>query len=483
MAGIKSYGAYIPWYRIDRMVIYSAMGWLNPATFMAGEKTVANYDEDSVSMAVNAGMDCLNGVERNIIDGLYLGSVTMPYKERLNAGIVATALDLRPDIKTADFTGSTKAGTSALLAACDAIKAGSAKNILVCASDCRATKPGSPQEQAYGDAAAAILVGEDDVIADSKGAHSLSYDFADRWMADFDKFDRVSEDRWIRDEGYNKFISEVILGLAKKCSFSPKDVAKLAFPCLYVRDHANIGKRLGLEPSQIQEHLLNTLGNCGSAYPLILLVAALEDANPKDNIIIASWGSGGDALLLQATEKISNLKGKRKGVKRNLASKNMLPNYTKYASFRNVIPVDMGMRSETGIPWDQKPLSWRNRQSILGLIGSRCKKCGTPQYPPQRVCVNPGCKAIDEMEDYRFSDKKGELFTYTEDHLGFTPNPPAIYGMINFEGGGRNNFELTDCEASGVKVGMPVGMSFRRKFIDEKRGTYFYFWKAIPARE
>jgi 3-hydroxy-3-methylglutaryl CoA synthase len=450
---------------------------------MAGEKAIANFDEDSLSMAVNACADCLNGIERDTIDGLYLASISLPYKQRLNAGIVATALNLRPDVKTADFTGSTKAGTTALLAACDAIKAGSAKSILVCASDCRPAKAGSPQEEAYGDAAAAILIGENDVIADFQGAHSVSYDFADRWVADFDRFDRVSEDRWIRDEGYNKFIPEVILGLAKKCSLSPKDIAKLAFPCLYVRDHANIGKRLGLEPNQVQNHLLNTVGDCGTAYPLVLLVAALEDVNPKDNVVVASWGSGSDALLFQATEKISDMKGKRKGIKRNLASKNMLPNYAKYASFRNVISADMGMRSETGIPWDQKPLSWRNRKSILGLIGSRCKKCGTPQYPPQRVCVNPSCKAIDEMEPYRFSDKKGELFTYTEDHLGFTPNPPAIYAMVNFEGGGRNEFELTDCEPGSLKIGMPMEMSCRRKFVDEKRGTYFYFWKAVPVRE
>ncbi len=483
MVGITSYGAYIPWYRIDRKVIYSAMGWLNPATFMAGEKAVANYDEDSITMAVAASMDCLSGIDRNTIDGVYFASVTFPYKERQNAGIIATALDLRPDIKTADFAGSTKSGTTALLAAYDAIKAGSAKNILVCASECRVGKPGSPQEEAYGDAAAAFLLGEDDVIANFQGSHSISYDFVDRWMADFDKFDRPTEDRWVRDEGYNKFIPEAFTGLAKKYNLNPGDIAKASYPCLYVRDHATIGKRLGFDPNQVQEHLLGTIGDSGTAYPLILLVAALEDAKPKDNLIVASWGNGSDALLFQATEKISDIEGKRKGVKKNLASKNMLTNYTKYASFRNVISVDMGTRAETGIPWDQKPLSWRHRKEILGLVGSRCKKCGTPQFPAQRVCANPNCKAIDEMEPYSFSDKKGHVFTYTEDHLGFTPSPPAIYGMIDFDGGGRNEFEVTYCEPGGLKVGMPVEMRLRRKFIDERRGTYFYFWKAVPIRE
>jgi len=481
MTGIKSYGAYVPWYRIERSVIYSAMGWLNPATLMSGEKAVANYDEDSVSMAVNAGMDCLKGIDRSMIDGLYFASISFPYKERLNAGIIATALDLRADIKTADFASSTKAGTSALLAACDAIKAGSAKNILVCASDCPVTKPGSAQEEAYGDAAVAVLVGEDDVISDFQGAYSVSYDFSDRWMADFDRFERVWEDRWIRDEGYNRFIPEAISGLAKRCGLNPKEVAKLAFPCLYVRDHAAIGKGLGLEPNQIQDHLLNTLGNCGAAYPLVLLVAALEDANPKDNIVVASYGSGSDALLFKATERIGDIRGGRRGVKGHLASRSSLASYQKFVTFRNVIPVEKGIRGEM-VPWEMKSVVWRNRRGYLALVGSRCKKCGTPQFPAQRVCVNPGCKAIDEMEDYRFSDKKAQVFTYTEDRLAFSLNPPAIYAMIDFEGGGRNMFDLTDCESGGLKVGMSMEMSFRRKFADEARSTYNYFWKAVPVR-
>ena len=187
-------------------------------------------------------------------------------------------------------------------------------------------------------------------------------------------------------------------------------------------------------------------------------------------------------MLFQATEKITDLKGKRRGVKKRLESKKMLDSYGRYATFRNVITVEKGIRGET-VPWEQKSLSWRYRRSLLGLVGSRCKKCGTPQFPAQRVCVNPDCKAIDEMEPYSFSDKKGRLFTYTGDSLAFSLNPPAIYGMVDFEGGGRFWFDLTDCEPEALKVGMPVEMSLRKKFTDEQRGTHFYFWKAVPVRE
>lgn len=481
MIGITSYGAYIPWFRINRMTIYSSMGWLNPASLLPGEKAVANFDEDSISMAVAAGIDCLNGLDREAIDGLFLATTTSPYKERQSSGIIATALDLRADIRTADFADSIKTGTGALLSACDSIKAGSVKSIMVCASDCRLGKPGGYQEEMYGDGAASLLLGDTDVIASLEGSYSLSYDFMDHWRSDADRYNRSWEDRWIRDEGYSKFIPEAISGLLKKYDLSPKDFAKVVYPCLYIRAHATIGKRLGFEPGQIQEHMFTAVGNTGAAYPLMVLVAALEDAKPGDKILVASYGNGSDAMFFEVTDQIGKIKGKRRGIKKHLTPKKDLPSYERYATNREILTIDTGGRGEELSPTSASAL-WRVRRKITGLVGSRCKRCGTPQYPSQRVCVKPDCGAVDEMEDYRFADKRGRLFTYTADSLAFSPNPPAIYGMVDFEGGGRCLLDLTDCELDALKVDMPVEMSFRRKYHDEVHGVSGYFWKAMPIR-
>ncbi len=480
MVGITSYGAYIPWYRINRKTIFSAMGWLNPATLLEGEKAVANYDEDAVTMAVAAGMDCSNGLDLKTIDGLYFATTSSPYRERQGAVIIGTALDLRPDIRTVDITNSVKAGTTALLSACDTVTAGSANSVMLCASDCRIAKPGSSQEEVYGDGAAAFLLGNSGVIASLEGFYSVSYDFMDHWKAEDDEFDRSWEDRWIRDVGYTKFIPEAISGLLKKYELSIKDFAKIAYPCLYTREHVAIGRALGADPGQIQEHMLGTLGNTVTACPLMLLVAALEDAKPGDKILVASYGNGSDALFFQVTDEIEKVRDRR-GIKEHLASKKELTSYEKYASFRNIIPMERGIRGEE-ISFTQVSMLWRERRGILGLCGSRCRRCGTPQYPPQRICVKPDCGAIDEMEDYRFSDKSGHLFTYTADSLAFTPSPPAVYGMVDFEGGGRYWFDLTDCDPDLLKVGMPLEMSFRRKYLDAARGIHGYFWKATPIR-
>lgn len=480
--GAVSYGAYIPWYRMERKLIYSAMGWLNSATYQPGEKAIANCDEDSITMAVAASIDCLDGFDRSSIDGVYFATTTAPYKERLNAEIIATALNLRADIQAVDFTGSTKAGTSALISACNAVKTGAARNILVCASDNRLGKPGGAQEEAFGDGAAALLLGEKDIIANLGESHSVSYDFMGDWRAADDKFNRAWEERWIRDEAYSKFIAEAIAGLAKKCNLDPKNVAKVCYPCLFIRDHPAIGKGLGLDAAQIQEPMFTTIGNTGAAYPLMLLVAALEDAKPKNNVIVASFGNGSDALLFQATERINEIRGRKKGIKKHLSIKNYLTSYEKYAAFRDITPVEKGIRGEE-ITATPVSLTWRNRKEILALCGVRCKRCGTPQYPSQLVCVNPKCKAIGEMEDYLFSDKKATVFSYTEDSLAFSISPPQLYAIVDFYGGGRYWFDVTDCESGTLKVGMPVEMSFRRKYVDVRRGIHSYFWKAVPVRD
>jgi 3-hydroxy-3-methylglutaryl CoA synthase len=480
MIGITSYGAYIPFYRINRLTIYGALGWLNPASLLPGEKAVANYDEDSLTMAVASAMDCISGIEREKIDGLYFATTTAPYRERQNAGIIATVLDLRPDIRTSDFTGSTRSGTGALISAYDAVASGSAQNVLVAAADCRLGKPAGYLEEVYGDGAAALLMGSTGVIATVEGTHSISYDFVDHWRADEDKYNRAWEDRWIRDEGYSRFLAEVISGLLRKYSLAPKDFAKVVYPCQYIRAHADIGKGLGFAPHQIQDHMFTAIGHTGSAYPLMMLVAALEDAKPGDRILVASYGYGGDALVLQVTDEIAGVKEHR-GIKKHLTSKKDLGSYEKYATFRSMLGIDTGGRGEEVAPTQLSTL-WRERKMILALCGCKCRRCGTPQYPPQEICCNPRCGAVNEMDSYRFSDRRGKLFTYTGDILAFSPSPPAIYGFVDFDGGGRWMFDLNDCVLESLSVGMPVELSFRRKYRDVARGIHGYFWKAIPIR-
>ena len=479
MVGIKSYGAYIPRYRMNHNTIFTAVGFLG--TFPpAGENAVANHDEDALSMAVAAGTDCLGDMKREMVDCLYLATTSQPYMVRQNSALVATALDLQPSIRTADFTGSTKSGTGALLAALDAVKGGTSTSVLVCASDCRLSKPGSPQEYLYGDGAAALLLGAENVIAEFEGSYSVSYDFPDRWRADGERFEHAWEDRFIRDSGYGQFLPEAISGLLKKYNIRTEDLAKIIYPGLYPREHSTIAKRLSAEPGQLQDTLLSAVGDTGSASPLMMLVAALEEAKPGDKILVAGFGDGSDALFFRVTDEIGGILGRR-AVKQHLGSKKELASYEKYLAFRNLAHMDLGMRGEISVRTPMSAL-FRERKGVLALCGSKCRACGTPQYPPQRVCVNPNCGVIDRMEDYRFSDRQGVVFTYTGDNLAASVDPPSIYGLVDFDGGGRFWFDFADCDLDSVKVGMPVEMTFRRRYLDESSGVHGYSWKAMPIR-
>ncbi|MCL6446615.1 MAG: hydroxymethylglutaryl-CoA synthase [Armatimonadetes bacterium] len=468
MAGITSYGAYIPLFRLGE----GTAGW-NARI----EKAVASYDEDSITMAVAAGIDCLNGMERQMVDGLYLATTTVPYLEKQGAAIVAEALDLREDIFTADFANSLRAGTQALRAALDSVKAGSAKQVLVVAADMRLPQPRSEFEAVFGDGAAAIIVGRENVIAEIEESYSLSHEILDLWRAAGDPFVRSAEDRFASEEGYLKILPLAVKGLFEKCKLTPRDFTKAVFYAPDARRHREMARRLGFDlQTQVQEPLFNKAGNTGTAFSLLMLAAALEEAKPGDRILLAGYGDGADAFVLRVTEEIKNL-GSRRGVRGHLKSKKILPDYLTYARWRALIDAAPPARRPPLDPPSPAAV-YRERKQNVRLYGVKCKHCGYQQYPPQRVCTK--CRTRDQFAPVRFSDQKATLFTYSLDYLGPTPDPPLVICFIDFEGGGRMQCIMTDRTIEEIKVGMPLEMSFRK--LHTVGGIHNYYWKCMPTR-
>jgi hydroxymethylglutaryl-CoA synthase len=467
MVGITSYGAYVPLFRLAREAI---------AKGARGEKAIGNFDEDSITMAVAAANDCLNGVDRGTVDGLYFATTTSPYKEKLGATIVAMAADLRQDVITADFANSLKAGTSALRAAIDAVKAGSAKKVLVTAADCRLGTPGSPFEQNFGDGAGALLIGDTGVAVTVEASYSVYSEILDVWRADGDTFVRSWEDRFSSTHGYLGVVGEAVSGLMKKTGFSPSDFAKVVFYTPDARRGTDLAQSLGFDvKAQLQDPLSNALGNTGTASPLMLLVAALEGAKAGDRILLASYGNGSDAFVLQVTKQIEKIRDRR-GMKGHLDSKKVIDDYRQYLIWRGILPIEP--RKET-VAFISAPAIWRERDANLRLHGVKCQACGTIQYPPQRVCTK--CHAKDQFEPYRLSDKKAKIFTYSMDYITFPVlERPVVTTTIDFDGGGRMLCYMTDRDPEQIKCGLPVEMSFRE--IIFKDGIHNYFWKAIPLR-
>ncbi|MBU2226396.1 MAG: SDR family NAD(P)-dependent oxidoreductase [Proteobacteria bacterium] len=330
----------------------------------------------------------------------------------------------------------------------------------------------------FGDGAASLLVGDQDVIAEFKGAYTVSYDFVDHYRGAGSSYDYTWEERWLREEGYSRFIPEAVAGLFKKIGITMDDVQKVVFPCLFQAEHRAIAKKLGATPEKVIDTMHEVCGETGAAHSLLMFVAALEQAKPGDGILLAGFGQGCDALYFKVIEAIAKLPA-RAGVKGSLENKKTTDNYMKFLKFRNLIQPERGIRAEAPTQTAMTVL-WRKRRMLTGLVGGRCRDCGIPQYPKMNICVNPACGHVDTQDDYEFADVPGRVKTFTGDLLAVSVDPPAIYGMVQFEGGGRFMADFTDCELADCKVGLPVKMVFRRRFTDDERGFSGYFWKAVP---
>jgi 3-hydroxy-3-methylglutaryl CoA synthase/NAD(P)-dependent dehydrogenase (short-subunit alcohol dehydrogenase family)/putative sterol carrier protein len=464
------------------MAIFQSMGWFAPAIIMVaqGERSMCNWDEDAITMAVAASRDCLRGKDKQTLDGLYLASTTLPFADRQNAGIVSTALNLRADILTSDFTSAQKAGTNALLTALESVKGGDRRNILVTAADKRETKPAYFYEMWFGDGAASLMIGDTDVIAEYKGSHAVSYDFVDHYRGAFKKYDYNWEERWVRDEGYSKIIPEAVTGLLTKLNITIKDVNKLIYPCFFKAEHSNIAKKLGASKDQVTDNLHEVCGETGTAHPLLMLTAALDTAKPGDKILVAGFGQGCNAFLFEVTENITHMT-ERNRFKRTLDNKETTDNYLKFLKFRGLIHPEMGIRAEAPTQTAVTVL-WRRRKMLLGLVGGKCRECGTAQFPKTETCVNHECVARHSQDECEFADVPAKIKTFTGDLLAVSVDPPHKYGMVQFEGGGRFMADFTDCKMEEIKVGLPVQMVFRkRNNDDDERGFVNYFWKAVPV--
>lgn len=483
MIGITSYGGYIPRLRLNRKSIFKNMGWLAPAivSVAQGERSFCNWDEDSLTMAVAASRNCLADRDKSAVDAVYLCSTTLPFSDRLNAGILKTALNMKDELQAADLTSSMRAGTTALIDALSIVQSGDKKQILVTASDKRLAKTAQTYEMWFGDGAASLLVGETGVIAEFLGSYTVTHDFVDHYRGSQKKYDYMWEERWVRDEGYSKIIPQAITGLFNKLSISMEDVDRLIFPCFFRAVHGKIAKKLGASPEKVWDNLHEVCGETGAAHPLVMFVNALEGANPGDRILMAGFGQGCDALYFKVTDAIKALSA-RSGIRISLEKKKSIDNHPKFLKFRELLQTEMGIRAEAPTQTAMTVL-WRKRDMILGLVGGKCTACGTPQFPRMDICVNPGCRAVKTQEPYEFADVPARINSFTGDNLAVSVDPPGIYGMIQFEGGGRFMADFTDCDLSDVQVGQRVVMSFRKRYEDEERGFSGYFWKAVPLAE
>jgi 3-hydroxy-3-methylglutaryl CoA synthase len=485
MVGIVGYGGYVPRLRLQRSAAAKANAWLAPGLMgkAKGERAMANWDEDAITMAVEAARDALGpDDDRDHVQALIFATTTAPFSDRLNAGIVAAALTLKPTIGASDLTGSQKAGVTALSTALVAANgAPKGMNILVCAADRRHTRAASTQELDNGDAGAAFLVGDgDDVLAEWIGGAVRTADFVDHFRGATEEFDYAWEERWIRDEGFAKLVPPTIEQALKSAKLKGADVDVFILPSTFKGVPEGIAKKLGLKPEAVRDNLAANVGEAGCAHALLMFAHALETAKPGQVFVVAQFGQGVEVNVFRTTARVTTWKPQR-GVSGWLAEGKAETNYMKWLVFNNLVEWDKGMRAEKDNKTALTTL-YRNNDQILGLVGGRCKETGTVQFPRTRISVNPNNPAVDTQEPYKFADRPATVLTWSADSLTYAMSPPNHYGMMTFEGGGRIFMDITDVDPGDVDTGAPMRMTFRVKEWDDRRGFTRYFWKAAPDK-
>jgi 3-hydroxy-3-methylglutaryl CoA synthase/uncharacterized OB-fold protein len=464
--GIISCGGYVPFRRLSRADIAKTFGTGGGK----GTRSVASYDEDTTTMGVEAARLALRGASAEP-DAVWFATANPAYLDKTNATAIHAALRLASDRMALDMGGAVRSGPGALRVALDG-----GGTVLVVASDMRTGLPTSADESGGGDGAAAMLVGDDaagPVIAEFLGAGSATEEFVDRWRTPGETRSKAWEERF----GETKYLplgEQAWNGALKSAGLSPAQIDRVAVTGLHGRAVKAIGRKLGVADGALVEDLSATVGNTATADPALLLTHMLETAAPGQVLALVVLADGADVLLFRVTDAIAAYAPAR-SIASQVAAAADLP-YGKFLSWRGMVTVEPPRRPEPARV--SASAAGRSGDWKFGFVGSKDRTSGALHMPPSRVSMDGG--ALDDMEAVPMADVPATIVTFTIDKLAYSPSPPIVFAVVDFDGGGRFPVELTDVDPAAVHIGDRVEMTFRRLFTAD--GIHDYFWKARPVR-
>lgn len=471
--GISRFGAYVPRLRLERAAIASAHAWMAPSLKgqAKGSRAFTSWDEDAITMAVEAARDAFGTGDAAAVGAVRLASTHLPYADLQNAAIVARAIGAPDTVATSDVAGSQRAGTSALLQALRGTEAS-----LVIGSDNPSAKPASAQEMQFGAGAAAFVVSSENIVARLVGSATLADVFVDHFRSAEAESDYNWEERWVRDEGYAKIVPAAVNAALADAQLAMGDIQHFVMPSYLKGAAAAVAKKLKFA-GKLADELNDGVGYAGAAQALLMLAATLETAVPGERIMVVGFGQGADILILQTTEAIQSARPER-GVAGSIAEGLLTDSYLRMLSFYNGIEVEWGMRSEKSAKTSLSE-QYRSADQLEGFNAGKCGSCGTVQFPQLQYCVN--CHSPrDQFTDVPLRDETAEVLTTTADWLSYHPSPPLSVGFVRFESGARVLMEMVDIGKDGIDTGARLRMVYRIKEKDRQRGYNRYFWKATP---
>jgi 3-hydroxy-3-methylglutaryl CoA synthase len=459
LRGILGHGGYLPHRRLDRSAIAPVAGTGGGK----GTRTVASFDEDTTTLGVEAARLALRSAPGVGVRSLLFSTVEPAYVDKTNATALHAALRLPADVPALDLGGAVRSASGALLLAL----AGGPPTLVVGAG-VRTGLPGSADEAAGGDAGSAVLVGDDGdgpLLAELLGTGSATEEFVDRWRTPGDNRSKQWEERFGE-------LHYVALGRAawadalKAAGVDATDVGAVAIAATHGRAVRSLTKALGVQPASIVDDLAGTVGMTGAAHPGLLLSSLLEAATPGQVLALVVLADGADVFLFRATDAVGGRSVERR-VRDQVSAGAPIP-YGTFLRWRGMLAAEPPRRPEPARV--SASAAARSEEWKFGFVASRGEG-GDVQLPPK---PGPGSEPLP------MSDATGTVVTFTIDRLAWSPSPPIVFAVVDFDGGGRLPVELTDVEVGDVAIGDRVEMTFRR--LSTADGIHNYFWKARPLR-
>jgi 3-hydroxy-3-methylglutaryl CoA synthase/uncharacterized OB-fold protein len=463
---VTAVGAYLPLLRFERKAALAALRWSGLGGGRDGCRAVAGWDEDALTLAVEAARVACREVTP---DEVVFASTSAPFFERAHATLLADALVLPERMLTLDVAGSRRCATSALLRALRGCG-----SVLLASGERRPTRAGSAAQLAYGDGGAALLAG-DAGPARYLGGISRSHDLLDVYASRIHPTPYAAEERFVRDVAVAEVLAPTILEACRVAGVEPGAIAHAAVHEPVGGIYKAVAGRTGLVAPNHASTLATAAGDLGAAHPLFALALAFHHAKPGEIVLLAGFGSGCDALLFEVEGVVPGAADAAAALTAGLIGRD----YVRFLSLCGALDLDWGVRAE----FEQKAAATvlhRYGRDMIGFVGGRDAR-GNVQFPKTRVPVDPAATGPEALEDVRLADEVGHVVSITADRLNFTPDPPFNFGLVQFDNGARVMMEFTDLGPLGLNVGDRVRMRLRIKSIDRRRGFNTYFWKAVPV--
>jgi hydroxymethylglutaryl-CoA synthase len=467
MNGILSYGTYLPLFRLDRKLIGEAI----QGGGGKGTRSVAGHDEDTTTFGVTAARRAVQPIGgAGSIGSIWFASTEPPYADKTNATAIHDAIAAPDEAAAYDVNGAVRSGIGALRAGLT-----QGQPSLVVLSDMRSGMPGGADESSGGDGAAALVVGPGSegapVLCELIGAGSQTAEFLDRWREPREAASKSWEDRF-GEQILVPLASATLTQALESAGIELGAVDHLVVAGSHERAVRGLRKKLGAKVGALVADPSPSIGNTGTAQLALQLADALDVAEPGQVIAALHVADGADALVFRVTDALAGWRERR-----TTGADQTIPiTYATYLLWRKELHREPPRRPDPDVP--AAPAAYRDRRWKFAFRGSRCDVCGTVHLPPQRVCAS--CGAVDQMTPEPVADATGTIFTVTADHLAFSEAPPMAVAVVDLDGGGRVQCELTDLAGTLPSIGDRVEMLFRRAYT--VNGIHNYVWKARPIR-